>query len=459
MRRLCTAISDGPPWRGAILFAVLFLALALPRLSRPPAYVFDEVYQAFTAGRYAAGDRDAYVWATRATGAPEHCAYEWVHPPLAKLVLTGSILVLGDGPFGWRLPCGFAGAALVALAYVVARRMLPVRGAAELAALALATDGMVLVMSRTAMSDIFVALFVFAAYASFWRWLCARWPEGESGQHPPDARATTRRLYLTGGILGVAVATKWFGLLAWGWIGLVVGAEAVAAAAAGLRRGSSGGRALLGIAHVALAMIAIPACIYLACYIPFFAQGYTMGDLGELLRQQVHYHTTLTAQHDYASAWWSWPLLLRSVWLWTGTQDGIHRDVYAIGNPAFWWAALPVLLALVVQRARAFGRGVPIGGHAGTVILLGFLGQWVPWALPRRPAFLYYLLSALPFAALAVAWMAALAARRIGRAGSVVRLGYALALVAFAAWLYPLWTGLPLGEAAYKARLLLPGWK
>ena len=49
-------------WRAAVIplaLIVLALALSLPRLTTPAVYVFDELYYAYTAGKYVAGD-EAY---------------------------------------------------------------------------------------------------------------------------------------------------------------------------------------------------------------------------------------------------------------------------------------------------------------------------------------------------------------------------------------------------------------
>lgn len=71
-----------------IIPACLFVAaltLFIPRISVPGQYIYDEVYHAYTAGQYAAGNRDAYVWYTQPPR--EGVAYEWTHPPLGKLLL------------------------------------------------------------------------------------------------------------------------------------------------------------------------------------------------------------------------------------------------------------------------------------------------------------------------------------------------------------------------------------
>src|SRR3989344_8746891 len=83
------------------LLVISTLFLRLFRLWFPDTYYFDEVYHAFTAQAYAVGDPRGYEWWN---SAPQGFAYEWLHPPLAKLIQAVSIVLLGDTPFAWRLP-------------------------------------------------------------------------------------------------------------------------------------------------------------------------------------------------------------------------------------------------------------------------------------------------------------------------------------------------------------------
>jgi len=138
--------------------------------------------------------------------------------------------------------------------------------------------------------------------------------------------------------------------------------------------------------------------------------------------------------------------------------------VLYLGNVAIWWAGL---VALGVLAARALARGGRSAGRgdafATRLLLLGFLGQWLPWAIPDRPAFAFYLFPAVPFLTLAAGAVIAPApamadddALRRGRRWlAITYLGTAL-LVAVA--LYPLWTGQPLAENRRAARLFLPWW-
>lgn len=444
-----------------VAWSSFFGVLVGRRIKRPPFFVHDEGYQVYTAARYAHGDGAAFFPTTAvvdadcitptvsaSTGA--HCAIEWTHPPLAKLVLAASIRLFGHNPTAWRMPCVLAGSALVALTYLLGKRMVPARGAAEIAALALALDGMVIVLSRTAMADIFSALTVLIAYFAFYEWLTRRWPaEGDRA----SAKVLRLRLYLLGLAMGVAIATKWFALLAWGWTGLVVGLDAVRSVAVASERDRRS--ALAGLVHVVVALVVAPAAIYVASYALFFAHGFGLGDLGTLIGYEIGLNRSLIETHVSASPWWSWPLLLHPVLIMSAeTTKGEVLKILLVGNPAFWWSTVPVV-GLVALRLRRWKVTPPAERNAQLVIALGFFGQWLPWAVVSRTTFLYYIVPGAPFAALGVGWMMAeLAKHKYGRA---LTIAFVAALIASAMYWWPIWTGAPVGGGV-GGRLWLPGW-
>jgi predicted membrane-bound dolichyl-phosphate-mannose-protein mannosyltransferase len=109
----------------------------------------------------------------------------------------------GSNAFAWRLAGIVFGAILVALVYLLAATMFGRRRIAILAAAFVAIDGMSFVMSRIAMNDIFVAVFIVAAYLLFWQIWSGRW-----------ARSAWWALPLVGVLIGLAAATKWVGFYA-----------------------------------------------------------------------------------------------------------------------------------------------------------------------------------------------------------------------------------------------------
>ncbi|MFI5198764.1 MAG: phospholipid carrier-dependent glycosyltransferase, partial [Candidatus Limnocylindrales bacterium] len=128
---------------------------------------------------------------------------------------TGEIasVDVGSDPFAWRFPGVIAGALTAVLIYLLARILFRRRAIAVLAGFLVAVDGMFFVQSRIAMNDVYVGLFIVAAYALFaaiwtgwWRWRWA-WVVG---------------LPVVGVLLGLALASKWVGLYAIAGVGILI---------------------------------------------------------------------------------------------------------------------------------------------------------------------------------------------------------------------------------------------
>jgi dolichyl-phosphate-mannose-protein mannosyltransferase len=436
--------ADGSGWWALALPALLVgIALVLPllRLTTPDVYVFDELYYAYTAGGYVAGEPDTYRWDVFPTDDP---AIEWTHPPLAKLIIAGGILVFGDEPLGWRIASVIFGAAGVAIAYSLAVSLTGSRAIGVAAASLLMLDGLYFVESRTGMSNLFYLVFTNSALLALSRALAA----------PP--RLVGPLLLATGACLGLAVSTKWSAVALIGLIGLAVawrvvrlwqeaqrghGAEKVAAEARW--------RAYLRWAPVALVLA--PAAIYLAAYVHFFHSGYGWAELVELHRAMFAYHRNLGIVHDYSSPWWEWPLATRPVWYFAdeGRRGGSY--VFANGNPLLYWPMVPAVGWVAVEW---WGRR-PL---ALTVLAIGFFGQWLPWALSPRGTFVYHFLPSVPLGCVALAIVAVTACQRRGwqRWAAV---GYGLAVLATFAFFYPLYTAVPLTAEQVDLRMWWASWR
>jgi predicted membrane-bound dolichyl-phosphate-mannose-protein mannosyltransferase len=109
----------------------------------------------------------------------------------------------GSNAFAWRLGGIVFGAILVGLIYLLAATLFGRRRIAVLAAGFVAIDGMSFVMSRIAMNDIYVTVFIIAAYTLFWQVWSGRW-----------ARSAWWAMPLVGVLIGLAAATKWVGFYA-----------------------------------------------------------------------------------------------------------------------------------------------------------------------------------------------------------------------------------------------------
>jgi len=109
----------------AKLILILILAFAFVTrtfdLGSPSTMYFDEVYHAFTAKVIMSADA-AKAWEWWNTP-PEGFAYEWTHPPLAKLGMVLGMSIFGQNAFGWRIPGALLGVGSVFLVYLLAKEI------------------------------------------------------------------------------------------------------------------------------------------------------------------------------------------------------------------------------------------------------------------------------------------------------------------------------------------------
>jgi dolichyl-phosphate-mannose--protein O-mannosyl transferase len=290
----------------------------------------------------------------------------------------------------------------------------------------LGCDGMWLVMSRVAMNDIYLTAATTAALWAFER----HWST--------EGRARTRWLFACATLFGVAVSIKWSALAP-----LVECAALVLLRSVVLRDASSRARATRALVCVA-AFVALPLAIYLASYAPYFAQGHGLGEWVSLQRLIAKFHLQLESTHPSASPWWSWPLDLKPVWFFEHESGSEVRELYAMGNPAIFWLMVPAVLFVALRFARARSR-------ADGIILLGFLGQWLPWALVGRLTFIQYFLPAVPFGVLAIASVIDDAAASLAKWRWSPAVAYVAICGATCAYFYPLWTALPVARATYDS--------
>jgi dolichyl-phosphate-mannose-protein mannosyltransferase len=453
-----------------LLLVLVAGVLRFHNLDEPPRIYFDETY-------YTEDAHDLLRYGVERTFN--------VHPPVGKWLIAGSIGIFGFDPIGWRAAPAAAGTLTVLLVYLAGLRLFRRRGLAALAALLLAVDGLAFTMSRIAMLDAFLALFVTAA---FWLLLVDRdrqWARTPaSGVEPaPDATLPPRpRTYrwLAGAALGLALATKWSALLAIGAAGLLL----LASEAAWRHRwtGRWWHSPVAGAAGIVLPLLVVPAAVYVLSYGGWFAnlEDSRLGDrlcpegtcalsIPDLARewwgeQQAinRFHQNLQAEHPYRSTADRWPALQRPVAYYYESCDaeraaagtcrvemGNVAEIIGMGNPAIWWLALPayLLLAWWATRERDW---------RAAAVLMFLLGQYVPWLVTSRPLFFFYMTPVVPFICLALAY----AAGRLGRRPDLAWLPAFVAVLAAGAFVfwYPLFAGLEISQEAWELRIWMRSW-
>lgn len=179
----------------------------------------------------------------------------------------------------------------------------------------------------------------------------------------------------------------------------------------------------------------VPLVVYVISYAPWIAlgnqwftgspAGHTGQTLLDLQIQMYNYHNDLRASHPASSPWWAWPFDFKPVWFF---QQGYANDTtgitYDAGNLVVFWLGVPVMAWAAWQ---AWARR----SLALTVLVIGFVCQWLSWSRIDRASFQYHYYTALPFLFAAVAyWLAELWHGPSPRTWLLARLAAAGALVA-----------------------------
>ncbi|MGZ8438690.1 MAG: phospholipid carrier-dependent glycosyltransferase, partial [Candidatus Limnocylindrales bacterium] len=126
---------------------------------------------------------------------------------------TSASIAIGSHAFAWRLPGVIAGALTVGLLFLLARILFRRRIVAVLAGLFALADGMFFVQARIGMNDVYVGLFIIAAYTLF----AAIWTGWWRGR-----LAFWLGMPIVGLLLGLALASKWVAAYAIGALILLI---------------------------------------------------------------------------------------------------------------------------------------------------------------------------------------------------------------------------------------------
>jgi dolichyl-phosphate-mannose--protein O-mannosyl transferase len=304
------------------------------------------------------------------------------HPPLAKALIAAGMAVFGDRPLGWRFMSTVFGSLALVGTYLWALALFAEQRIALWVAAVTLFNQVLYVQSRIAMLDVFSLAFIMWALAAF----------------------TASRLAWAGVFLGLAIACKWSGVIAW----LLV---------AGLAW--RGIRARHWVLHFGI----IPLAVYYASFALLSPRDFLSAQAAMWQLQ-----STLGGPHTYASSWFQWPVIARPIWYffegsgWGGGRGSAQAVVF-LGNPLVFWAGIAAVLAclhgwLARRHREAF------------LIFAAYAGCTLAWAvIPRKIAFAYYYFPAAMILGCALA--------------------YLFYRTALARWAWPRWTFLALCAALF----------
>jgi dolichyl-phosphate-mannose-protein mannosyltransferase len=395
------------PKRLLIIILLFTFFSRIYRIDYPNKYVFDEVYHAFTAKEYLHGSKAAWEWWT---SPPPGVAYEWTHPPLAKEIMTASMFILKtESPWAWRLPGVIMGTLIVYLVYLLGKMLFNKEEIGLLAAFLVSIDGLLFVQSRTGMNDIYFVGFSLVSLAFFLR----------------------KKFIYSAIFFGLALSSKWTTIYLLGLYIVLL-----------FRYGY--------IKNIIYFLLIVPA-VYMLSYLPFFMLGHDLNTFKQLQQQMWWYHTGLKATHDYASPWWSWPLNLYPVWYFVDYVGDRTANIFASGNPIFFWSGLIALILCFIDVFQSFVKDkhhhLKKAYESLFITVLGYSTFILPWALSPRIMFLYHYSPSIPFLSLALGYQLNLLNNKKYRLILILVL-----ILLFEGFLftYPFLTGIPLPHSWVK---------
>ena len=388
-------------------------------LGTPKGLVFDEIY-------YVDGARDYLKYGVEVTkGAPEFI----VHPPVGKWLIAAGIKLFGDHEFGWRIAVAIAGTITIYLTARIAQRIFHENKWANLAALLMVIDGLNLVMSRTALLDIFLTLFVLLSVNA--------WLKGK---------------YLNFAIyLGLAMGCKWSALY---FIIAFLALELIL------------NRNLIRVIRVGVTSIGI----YLLTWFGWFTStlGWDRDSRSNPISSLIYYHkemlgfhTGLTEKHAYQANPWSWLIMGRPTSFFYESPKGCGskscaQEVLAIGTPLLWWlGALAVVFLIGVNLHNFAMRDFDL---SSLIPFLGIAAGYLPWFFfQKRTVFTFYAIVFEPFLILAIVLLAKLAYEYDERLKYLIGL-IVIAIAINFVYFLPIFTGQITTYDAWFARMWWSSW-
>lgn len=398
--------------------------------------------------------------------------------------------------FGARFFGAVAGIFSVVFMYLIARRLFKNEVAALSSAFLLCMDGLVLTQSRIATPDTYVLCFmlgavyfllkrnwllsgIFLGASAACKWIGAftvipvilyfAWSQfraWRATESDPSLREAERVMLVGagGGVIGVVIAAIIYvaqdNKLSWnvvlgGGVPIALGAFVILGGLFAIMtdsrlRGLPRSKVYIQTAYsYPLYFFLVPLAIYVATYIPFFAQGHGVAYAWDLNKSAYVFHSGLTATHPYQSSFLTWPIDMRPVFFYLGSG---RAKIYNLGNPMIFWMSLPALTFCTWQAVKNVrlqvesGSLMRIWGRVSNeqwtllYVVLCYLGFWLALSTQGRALFLYHYQPALAFAVLATGYTLGWLWRHTNPMGRYACIAYLAVVGAAFVYFYPHWT-------------------
>lgn len=392
---------------------------------------FDEVYFARAAYEYTHG----------------LSTYEWVHPPLGKLIQAIPVALFGMNPFGYRFMGNLSGILMIAVMYAFGKALFKKRGYALVAGLFMALDGFHFAQTRIGTVDSHLVLFILSSYYFMYRYLELKKKE--------DLSRKLHFLLFSGLMIGCAIAVKWTGLFAGLGLAILFFGHLYFTYFKKKKITKKDKKEVVMILFSCiLYFVMIPILIYVGSYFLFpRVSNFIVTDFKELFSitgSMYEYHSTLNATHPFSSNWYSWPFVATPVWFYNmQLSDGYRATISSVGNIVIWWGGFIGILYSIYKAVKEKKRE-PI------LFCIAFLCLFCPYIFIGRCMFLYHYFPALPFSMLALVYLLKEITEKTKY--KYIILVYLIVSALIFLYFYPVVSGLPLKESSIRLHKWFSSW-
>jgi dolichyl-phosphate-mannose-protein mannosyltransferase len=432
-------------------------------LEIPPTYMskmyFDEVYFARSAIEFV----------------NHQLPDERTHPDLGKLIQAVGVATVGATPFGWRIMGVIFGTLIVAVMYLLGKKLFGTWIGGFSAAFLMTFDFMHFTMARIGTVDTYLIFFSLLSQLSFLIYFSRVLKVGWK-------KPSVLPLMLAVIFFSLGFSTK-FGFPLFPALGLLVLLAAVRLRELWKQKGSLADKYVAFFDHPFLLLVAcsgLVALIYFATYIPDMLLGNSFPSIVNLQFAMLSFHGG-TVVDSSSSPWWSWPLMLGTgtVPKWfdiTYLPNNVYSTISVFGNPVVWWVGFALMIVLAeraihgrVLVANLWGRisksslakQVSIRGSGWDVpaifIVVIFAFSWLPYVFIGRATYIYHYYLSVPLICLATTYF--INKYWNTRMGKVAALAIFAGAVAMFLLFYPVFSGAPVSTSFINNYLRwFPSW-
>lgn len=341
-------------------------------------------------------------------------AYENTHPPMGKIIQTIGVLLFGFSPFGWRLIGTLFGILMIPIFYLFSKSIFQKEWLSCITATIFTFDFMHFTQTRLATIDTYVVFFILLMYYFMYRYYSGSFNELLYINTTCSAKqlfycsyyknTTLFPLLFCGFCMGMGISCKWTGVYAAIGLCILFFLHIIMfpyKTANSVQKKNLHQYISLTILLCILFFILLPILLYLLSYLPFidYEQRNFFQKIWENQITMLHYHTTLTETHPYASPWYEWPGITRPLLLYNQTiTDTMAEGISSFGNPLIWWTGILsfcyTLYQFIITKEKI-----------ACFLLIGFLSQYLPWIFIKRDTFIYHYFPCTIFLVLMIGYL------------------------------------------------------